>query len=66
MAAQKQSLPEIRDETPRRASDGLIAFGLVEPQLTAEFFERIRLQLPALRSGQCPEKPLGVFGDRKR
>jgi hypothetical protein len=41
--------------------DDLIAFGFVEPELPAEFFERLGLQLPALSSGQRPEKPLGVL-----
>jgi hypothetical protein len=33
----------------------------VEPELTAEFFERLRFQFPALSSRQRSEKPLSVL-----
>src|SRR5437764_6020940 len=41
--------------------DDLIVRGVVEPELAAKLFERLRLQLPALSSGKCSKKPLGVL-----
>jgi len=35
--------------------------GFVQPKLPPQFFERFRLQLPPLSSGERPKKPLGVL-----
>jgi hypothetical protein len=43
------------------AHDGLLAFRFVEPELPPEFLERLRFQFPALSSGECSKKPLGVL-----
>jgi hypothetical protein len=40
---------------------GLIAFRFVEPEFPAEFFERLRLELPGPSSGERSKKALGIL-----
>ena len=60
-ATQKRRSPRDSGWNTARRMEELVAFGRIEPKLAAEFLQRLSLQFVPLSSGECPEKPLGIF-----